>query len=844
MAADPVDDDPTPFQVVVPARDELTREVAMAQLKRRLFDRDVAVKIGRYQLLEVVGQGGMGVVWGAWDPELDRKVAVKLVHASVPAARDRMLLEGQALAKLSHPNVVPIYDVGTLGDQVYLVMELVRGANLRVYASEPRHVRDLIAVYRDAGEGLAAAHAAGLVHRDFKPENVIRGDIDGRVRVVDFGLAQSSEDDGQIAGTPRYMAPEHAAGAPATAASDQFSFCIALREAIAGSAGSKTEVALPRWVELIVARGTRPDPIQRFPSMRALLHALARDPRRVWQVRAAVGLAAVAVAAAFVIGSSRGGAEHALCAGAEGELDAVFGARVRAAIASNLAPLGEVKIVRDLAAYRGTWVAAHRAACIAHGRGELPITFYERRLGCLARAKASLGAVGELLAAVPRDRLDNALVAAHSLPDVAHCGDQDAAQITPPPAAMAAQVAIVTNEIERARVLAVAVEPGAEQVARATVREAEATRYPPILARALLVQGRAEIAIEDPGAPATLARAVRIGIEAGDDLTAIEAFARQVWVATGADVEVDGRSLIEPLAIRIAPRGAFERALLYHNLASARIARGDRPGARTLLLEARRQVSGDPADTDVELVCIAQTQALIATTAREREQQLGSVAATLERVLGAAHANTLEARLIHGLGTLHGTTARARVAAACDGYRRHKPHLAAARAWCGFELAWLADEVDDVTTATSAMQLAVADPKSDRYYATIGAAYLALVTGTDPSRTIAELRTFAARVAVSPQYWERVYAADAYIAAARGAERRNLPALGSWSAALSILEAINLPIYDRRLARVRAAVARELVHTQPDEAHRLSKLARAWYVAAGGYDDLIAALPQ
>ena len=521
MARDPDDDDddPTPFQVVAPARDELTREVAMAQLKRRLFDRDVAVKIGRYQLLEVVGQGGMGVVWGAWDPELDRKVAIKLVRPSVPAARERILVEGQALAKLSHPNVVPIYDVGTLDEQVYLVMELVRGANLRIYASEPRGIREVVAVYREAGEGLAAAHAAGLVHRDFKPENAIRGETDARVRVVDFGLAQSAEGDGEIAGTPRYMAPEHAAGAPATAASDQFSFCVALREAITCSAGPKTEVALPRWIDAIVTRGTRPDPAQRFPSMRALLQALARDPRRVWRIRAAVGLAAIAVAAAFVIGSSRGGAEHELCAGAEGELDAVFGARARAAVATHLAPLGEVKIVRDLEAYRGAWAAAHRQACTAHGRGELTAALYERRLGCLARAKASLGAVGELLAVVPRERLDNALVAAHSLPDVAHCGDEDAAQIAPSPASMAPRVAGVTDAIERARVLAVAVEPGAEQVARAAARDAEATQYAPVIARALLVQGRAEMGIDDPAAPATLARAVRTAIEAGDDLT-------------------------------------------------------------------------------------------------------------------------------------------------------------------------------------------------------------------------------------------------------------------------------------------------------------------------------------
>jgi tRNA A-37 threonylcarbamoyl transferase component Bud32 len=828
------DDDP--LQVVAPARDELAREVAMALLKKRLFDRDVAVKIGRYQLLKVVGQGGMGVVWGAWDPELDRKVAIKLVRPTVDAARERILVEGQALAKLSHPNVVPIYDVGALDEQVYLVMELVRGQNLRVFASEPHDMRELVAVYREAGEGLAAAHAAGLVHRDFKPENAIRGDADGRVRVLDFGLAQSSRDEGaEVAGTPRYMAPEHLAGAPATAASDQFSFCVALREAIAGAGD------VPRWIEAIVARGTSSDPVARFPSMRELLHALARDPRRVWKFRIAGALGVVAIAAAFVIGWSRGSTDHpTLCAGSEAELEAAWGTS-RGRVAKHLAALGETKVVRDLDAYRATWIAAHRGACVAHEQGELPVTFYERRLACLARAKAALGAAGELLNMVSADRLDNALVAAHSLPDAERCDDDDAAQIAPPPAGQASQVSIVATAIERARVLAVAVEPGAEQVARATVRAAELTRYPPVLARALLVQGRAEMAIEDPVASATFARAVRIAIEAGDDPTAIEAYAREVFVA--ADREVDGRSVIEPLAIRLASRGAIPRALLYNNLATAKLGRGDRDGARALLLEARRQFPGDPADADIELVCIAQNLALVASSPGERERELGSVAVTLARVLGEGHANTLEARTLHALATQNGVSARARQTAACADYQR-KPHLAAARAWCEFERAWLADEIDDVAVATAAMTVAASDPVPDRRYAEIAAGFVALARKTDPQRSITELRALGAKLAELPQSWKRIRGADAYIAAARGAEWNKLPSADSWSAALAILEAIDRPIYQRRLARVRAALARQLVRSRPDEARRLATLARDWYVAAGGYDDVIAKLPR
>src|SRR5258707_2323046 len=145
--------------------DELARTVARTRIANALFATDERVNVGRYHLLELVGSGGMGVVWGAWDPELERRVAIKLLKATRRAARDRILLEGQALAKLSHPNVVPVFDVGVVGDQIYIVMEWVRGRNLRAYGKQPRSIREILAVYRSAGEGLAAAHAAGLIHR-------------------------------------------------------------------------------------------------------------------------------------------------------------------------------------------------------------------------------------------------------------------------------------------------------------------------------------------------------------------------------------------------------------------------------------------------------------------------------------------------------------------------------------------------------------------------------------------------------------------------------------------------------------------------------------------------------
>jgi serine/threonine protein kinase len=218
-------------------------------------------QVGRYVLLDAVGSGGMGVVYAAYDPELDRKVAIKLLRfdrlGSEAGERDRLRLqrEAQAIARLSHPNVVHVYDVGTFGDQVFVAMEFVAGRTLRQWAEEePRPWREVVDRFALAGRGLAAAHAAGLIHRDFKPDNVLLGD-DGRVRVVDFGLARPAGQQpapegertpsggtlahpltewGVVVGTPAYMAPEQLRGEASDERSDQLSFCVSLYETLYG----------------------------------------------------------------------------------------------------------------------------------------------------------------------------------------------------------------------------------------------------------------------------------------------------------------------------------------------------------------------------------------------------------------------------------------------------------------------------------------------------------------------------------------------------------------------------------------------------------------------------------
>ncbi|MEM6996646.1 MAG: serine/threonine-protein kinase, partial [Myxococcota bacterium] len=316
-------------------------------------------RVGRYWLLDQLGRGGMGVVYLGYDSELHRKVAVKLLHDEPTgsiASPKRLLREAQALARLSHPNLVHVYDVGTVDGRVFMAMELVEGTSVtRWFKDRPRWKR-VLEILVAAGRGLAAAHAAGIVHRDFKPGNVILGD-DGVVRVLDFGLARvhgghddsrssstsieihplppelaaelEEEDEpltvGVVVGTPAYMAPEQHTGGLATAKSDQYSFCVALYEGLYGErpfprvavpklARLKKRrklreppagVRIPGWLRRVVLKGLSPEPDDRYPSIEALLDKLHVTPAATkarWTV--AVGAFGLVGVSAWMLGRS------------------------------------------------------------------------------------------------------------------------------------------------------------------------------------------------------------------------------------------------------------------------------------------------------------------------------------------------------------------------------------------------------------------------------------------------------------------------------------------------------------------------------------------------------------
>jgi serine/threonine protein kinase len=290
---------------------------------------------GRYELVERLGAGAMGVVWRAHDPKLGRQVALKLLRRRDELLTERLVREAQAMAQVNHPHVVAVYDVGTTDVSTYIAMELVEGQSLRAWqAAKPRTIPEIVGAYVAAGRGLAAAHGAGIVHRDFKPDNVLVGG-DDRVRVTDFGLAAARTSGiadsvghavtdldltaGAVLGTPAYMAPEQFQGRDVDPRTDQFNFCAALYEALYGERpfdGTRYDeladnviagrVRSPKpganvspGLRAIVVRGLAVKPSERFPSMEHLLAELGRDRAKPWRRLAIV---AAAVAAALLLG--------------------------------------------------------------------------------------------------------------------------------------------------------------------------------------------------------------------------------------------------------------------------------------------------------------------------------------------------------------------------------------------------------------------------------------------------------------------------------------------------------------------------------------------------------------
>jgi serine/threonine protein kinase len=517
--------------------------------------------VGRYQIVEKLATGGMGVVFRAYDPELSRHVALKLVqqssvdlerYANVEEYEQRLLREAQALARLSHPNVVAAFDVGKFAGALFIAMELIDGVSLRAWLSERSRSRaEIVHILLEAGRGLSAAHRAGVVHRDFKLANVMVS-AQGRVQVVDFGLARtlgavvpaervvpaalreapggvpasgvSGEltRTGAIVGTAGYIAPEQFDGGASDERSDQFSYASSAFRALAGTSPYPAESiadykaalergaraawprSLPRAIRRVIDRGLMPRPEDRYPSLDALLDDLeraARPPRRVvLLVAIALGLSALAATLAV--------REHlsTRCQVDARSFEDVFGpeqrARVREAFGRSNNPRATDTfglLSARLDEYRTRWQTAKQEACLAaHVRHEQSEQVLSLRNACFDSKLAQLQTTVRLLEHADAALVDRAPEAVDAVAQLRDCDDIAAlvgeSERLPDDPARRAQIQSLQREWDTMQAaFATGRWPELLAQARELASEAEAAAHKPIQARAM---SQALIALE------------------------------------------------------------------------------------------------------------------------------------------------------------------------------------------------------------------------------------------------------------------------------------------------------------------------------------------------------------
>jgi tetratricopeptide (TPR) repeat protein len=456
-------------EVIVGTRIE--RERVFSSLHQRMFGSAEPVMVDRFRIETRLGAGAMGTVYAAHDPRLDRRVALKLMHGAGldPDASERVDREARALAKLRHPNVVTVHEVGEHEGDRFLAMDLVEGETLRSWMEQRPGWRKVVDVFVQAGRGLAAAHAAGLVHRDFKPDNVLVED--GHARVVDFGFARAEAHEptegtayrgaamdasvraSTIAGTPAYMAPEAQLG-HCDARSDQFAFCASLYEALYGarpfSGDTATQLGaaiatgtlatvdargrVPGWLRKVTLRGMSPDPAERWPSMAELVRQIERRLRRPRATAMVAGVGGLAAGALMMFASTAEAV--APCKRAGETMESVWNPRRAATIGEafeatrlSYAEYAWAKAAPAFDAYAQGWVQMRQEACEAtHVRREQSASALDLRMRCLDRRRDELDALAAAFERPDAPLVENAVEASGSLAPLEDCADMEELQ--------------------------------------------------------------------------------------------------------------------------------------------------------------------------------------------------------------------------------------------------------------------------------------------------------------------------------------------------------------------------------------------------------------------------------
>jgi len=590
-------------------------DLLRANIRKKLVGVDEPAHIGRFTTLGTIGRGAMGTVLAAYDPVLDRKVALKVVRTSGARDNAELLREARALARLTHPHVVAVYEAEEIDGRIVIAMQFVHGSDLRKWLRErPRSWSEVVPVFARIARGLAAAHAAGVVHGDLKPENVLLGAGAPEVRIADFGTARILADasDGAGGGTPAYLAPERLAGAPASASADQWAFAVSLYEALFGKrpfagttlaelrAAVTADVAfppdrfVPRRIVAIVERGLARAAPQRWPDMDTVAAELERDDHRGrWLVGV---VAASSIAAATWFAASR---EHDPCAASAAAAETLWSeddaAQVRSAFNATGAAHAEAiadRVDEMLAQRRSDWAAARVEVCEANRvRAEESDTLHDLRLRCLDRRAAEMTAlVAALGESDATGALSDAITAVGDLPDLTRC---DAASVRDVehaiPAADDAQreVAQLRREIDRAWAEhALGRYDAALARAETVVAEAEHAGFPPLVAEALALLGAAQGRVAAPGvAEPTLRRARRLAAEIGNDRLVAEVMVRWLRTVMFAD-ELARVDELADHARAAALRAGTSTAEIDAIVGEARLQSGDAEGAIAALTEA------------------------------------------------------------------------------------------------------------------------------------------------------------------------------------------------------------------------------------------------------------------
>lgn len=576
-------------------------------------------RVGRYEIIELVGSGGEGRVYRARDPQLERFVALKLLHAdtvdgNVPLETPTLLLrEARTLAQLSHPNVVAAYDVGVHDGALFVAMEFIGRVSMRDWLAEPRTLAEIVRVLVAAGRGLAAAHAAHVCHRDFKPANVMIAS-DGRVRVVDFGLARMAH--GQphpresavtprladaateeklppsalvtksaLMGTPGFMAPEQLRGQPADERSDQFSYAVtaflALTGALPPASASEPHPGeppaprsapwppqVPHRVRRVVARGLMPDPARRYPSLAAMVSALeaAAAPRRprIWALAIGAGAVSVSLGATALVTGQPGRPQCNFDASA---FEGVWDDARRSAVERAFQATGRsshadafVRVAQRLDAFRDEWPRLRREACEASQPSEPAERVSTLRTACLDAALAGAKTLVDALRRVSADDIDR--VAGASPPALRACNLPSALEGTgePLPPERQAEVAEVERQIAGVSALIFGgVRSEALEQARLALERARATGHAPTIARATVYMGRASIAAggskeERSAGEARVQEGMRLAAYSGDELLLARTASYLFYNLAYVQVRVEEAEAMLPMVQAIVAR--------------------------------------------------------------------------------------------------------------------------------------------------------------------------------------------------------------------------------------------------------------------------------------------------